>query len=375
MRSSPENKNRSTDEKLQQRFYILNAVVAVILLAAIFISISQFGAEAWHGRQQIALVIPEKKEELGWNKSQYLAIKSVCDELNCDLILRENVLGDYDSCKNVLAELTKRGVNSVYFSNGCHLYDVAKLEIEYPKAAICTFESISALWTGGRYEVLSFEGSYLAGILAGLNTKTNKIGYVAPFMDPEINQGINAFTLGVQRVKPEAEVLLNWSGRWNNPSTEEQAVRNLKALNVDVLTYHQNGDTIPNSCERVGINFIAFNEVYPSHIHYLASIKIDWKAIYDKLFMYKNTYVANGAYAFGMIDNIVDFEVSNKISTREKVLIDTAKWEIENGRMIFGGEIFDSTGNQRCAANETISFNSLYKNMNWLVRGVKIVGN
>ena len=365
----------SIDEELSRRFYILNAIVAVILMAAIFISISQFGAEAWQARRQFALVIPGKKDQPGWNKSQYLAAKSTCEELNFDLVIRENVSSNADVCRKTVDELSKRGINAIMFANGCLLNSIRDFEKIYPKISFSTIESISALHSGGKYSILSFEASYLAGILAGLHTKTNKIGYVAPFMEPEINQGINAFTLGIQRVNPNAEVLVSWTGNWDNPESEEQSVQSLKANHVDFLTYHQNGETVPNTCERVGINFVAFNEVYPSNTCCIASIKIDWQKVYMDFIRYKNTAEVNGNFAFGIKQQMVHFEVLKKISKREQVLLDTALWEIENGRLIFAGEIFDRNGVQRCAANESISLQSLQKNMNWLVKGVRVLGN
>ncbi|MBR1398538.1 MAG: BMP family ABC transporter substrate-binding protein [Selenomonadaceae bacterium] len=365
----------STDEELSRRFYILNTIVAIILLAAIFVSISQFGAQAWQGQRQIALVIPGEKNQLGWNKSQYTAAKKACDELNFDLVIRENVSSDADACRKVADELSKRGVNAIVFANGCLLRSIIEFEKVYPKIKFSTIESISVLHSGGRYSILSYEASYLAGILAGLHTKTNKIGYVAPFMNPEVNQGINAFTMGVQRVNPKAEVLINWTGSWNDPIHEEQAVQNLKAEHVDFLTYHQNGDTVPNSAERAGINFVAFNETYPSHSYCLAAIKIKWNEAYMDLIKYKDAHELKANYAFGINQGLIDFEILNNVTKREKVLIDTAIWEIEHGRLIFSGEIFDRNGVQKCAANETISLKNLQNNMNWLIKGVRIVGN
>ena len=368
-------KSRSNDEELARRFYILNAVVAVILLAAIFVSISQFGAQAWHGRRQIALVISGTKNEQGWNKSQYLAAQNACDELSFDLVIRENVSSNSDSCQKTADELSKRGVNTIIFANGCLMKDIYELEKKYPKISFCTIESISILSSSGNYSILSFEGSYLAGILAGLHTNTNKIGYVAPYMDSEVNQGINAFAMGIQRVNPNAEIFVNWTGNWNNLSSEEQAVQNLKAQGIDMLTYHQNGDTIPNACARLGINFVAFNESYPNNPRCLADIKINWNEAYMDIIKYNEAYELKADYAFGINQGLVGFEILGELNKREKVLIDTAMWEIKNGRLIFSGEIFDRNGVQRCAANEAISLKSLQNNMNWLVRGVKIVGS
>ena len=365
------------EEKLTRRFYLLNIFVTVILLLAISISVYQFGGEAWRTQRQVALILPGVKENLGWDRSQYLSVKSVCEEENFSFILRENVPNDYDACKEVVDELVKRGVTTICFTNGLKLSYLNEFEKIYPQVSFCTIEIISALWSGGRYSILAFEGSYLAGILAGLHTKTNKIGYVAPYSEPVVNQGINAFTIGVQRVNPDAEVLLNWTNTWDNPANDEQAVRNLKAQSVDVLTYHENGETVPNTAERAGMFFISYNEVYPNHNYCLGAIMIDWKKVYSDMIRYrKGLRTGKSSHnAFGVSTNgVVDLAVTNKLSTKEKILIETARWELKNGRFIFGGDIFDRNGVKHCSENETLSFYKLQKNMDWLIKGVRIVG-
>ena len=79
--------------------------------------------------------------------------------------------------------------------------------------------------------------------------------------------------------------------------------------------------------------------------------------------------------AFGVSTNgVVDLATANKLSTREKVLIETAKWELKNGRAIFSGNIFDRSGIKRCSENETMGFYKLQRNMDWLIKGVRVVG-
>lgn len=367
---------KKSSDKFTKRFYTLNICVSILLFLAIFISIDQFGGEAWQGVSRIGLVLPSgSKDDVGWNKSQYVAVKNICDEFDCELVVLENIPRDYESCQKALEDLSKRGVTDIYFSNGCKVSDMMKLAEKYPKNLICTIESVSALWYTGRYTILSFEGSYLAGVLAGLHTRTNKVGYIAPFPNSEINQGINAFTLGVQRVNPNAEVLLNWTGSWDNPVNEFQAIHNLKALKVDVLTYHQNSDAIPKAAMNSGINFISYNESYPQNNYYLGAIRINWMKVYRDLFRYRNAHEASGVVTLGIADNTVFFEMADKISTREKVTIESIKWELSHGKLIFSGDLFDKDGVRKCSANEAISLKSLSKSMDWLIKGVRVVGN
>lgn len=67
-----------------------------------------------------------------------------------------------------------------------------------------------------------YEARYVTGIVAGKETKSNVIGYVAAFPIPEVIRGINAFTLGAQSVNPDVQVKVLWTNTWYNPATENR---------------------------------------------------------------------------------------------------------------------------------------------------------
>ncbi len=369
-----EEKN-SANNKMTSRFKALNLGVGILLIITIFVSIYQFGGKAWSGRGQFALVIPATKDTHGWDGVHYQAMRNIANEFDIDLVLRENVSGEYQTCMQVADELVKRGVKEIFFVNGFKVSGLRELEKKYPHITCSTIESISVLLTKGQYSIATLQGTYLAGILAGLHTKTNKVGYIAPFPDSELYQEINAFAMGVQRVNPNAEILLCWTNAWNNPASEEQAVQNLKAQRVDVLAYHQNGDTVPNTAERAGINFISYNEAYQTHKYFLGAVLINWRKISADLLKFGDNTDNDSNYVFYTLGNGgLIFATTDQLSMREKVAVEEARWEVKNGRLIFSGDIFDTNDVKRCSANEAISFYGL-QNMDWLIKGVRVVGS
>ena len=366
---------KSTDEELSKRFYILNTCVGIILLAAIFISINQFGAQAWQGKKQIALILPGERSMLGWNHTQYVEMKSLTEEKGYDLVIRENISNNYDECLKIAEELSQRGVSQIFFTNGCRLENIKEFEKRYPKIGFYTIETMSLLSPSGKYSVYIMEVSYLSGILAGMRTQTGKIGYIAPFPNAEICQEINAFTLGVKRMKPEAEVLVSWTGNWSNAQNEEQAVQRMKAEKVDVLSYHQNGMTVARTAENLGIKFISSNEEYPEYKNYLAAVKINWAAIYGEIIRMNNLKASYKNYGIGISNNKANLKKSAQITKRERVMLDLATWEIKKGRLIFSGELYDKDGNKISETNETINLKYIQEKMNWLIKGVRVLGN
>lgn len=84
-----------------------------------------------------------------------------------------------------------------------------------------------------------WDGRYLTGLVAGAMTETNVIGFVAAHPIPTVVAGINAFTLGVREVNPDAEVRVVWTLSWFDPPAEKQAAVALVEAGADVVAQHQ----------------------------------------------------------------------------------------------------------------------------------------
>ena len=79
----------------------------------------------------------------------------------------------------------------------------------------------------------------LSGMVAGMMTESNIIGYAGAFPIPEVIRGINAFTLGVRAVNPDAEVRVVWTSTWYDPVVEREAAEALLDQGADIITQHQ----------------------------------------------------------------------------------------------------------------------------------------
>ncbi|MBW3547435.1 MAG: BMP family ABC transporter substrate-binding protein [Actinobacteria bacterium] len=89
----------------------------------------------------------------------------------------------------------------------------------------------------------------LTGLVAGSLTETGLIGYVAAFPIPEVLRGINAFTLGVREVNPEAQVQVVWTSTWFDPAIERQAADSVLDAGADVVSMHQDSPATGEAAE------------------------------------------------------------------------------------------------------------------------------
>ncbi len=104
-----------------------------------------------------------------------------------------------------------------------------------------------------------YEPRFLSGVVAGMKTETNKLGYVAAFEIPEVIRGINAFTLGAQSVNPDVEVEVVWTHTWYDPATEKEAGKALLDNGADVIAQHQDTAGPQQAAEERGKFAIGYN--------------------------------------------------------------------------------------------------------------------
>lgn len=85
-----------------------------------------------------------------------------------------------------------------------------------------------------------YQARYLSGIVAGMNTKTDKLGYVAAMdsSNSEVTGGIDAFALGVYSVNPDAKIYVKVTNSWFDPDAEKAAAQTLLNMDCDVVTQH-----------------------------------------------------------------------------------------------------------------------------------------
>src|SRR3954463_2107727 len=71
------------------------------------------------------------------------------------------------------------------------------------------------------------EAQYVAGIVAGLTTKKDKLGFIAAKPIPQVLRNINSFTLGARSVNPKVTTAVVFTGDWSLPIKEAEATNSL----------------------------------------------------------------------------------------------------------------------------------------------------
>ena len=250
-----------------------------------------------------------------------------------------------------------------------------KLAKEYPDVK---FEHATGYKTAPNmtnYNIRFYEGRYLAGMLAGGATKSNIIGYVAPFPIPEVLQGINAFTLGAKSVNPNIQVKVIWTNAWYDPPKDTDSAKTLLGQGADILTQHTNTSAVASAAEAAGKMVIPYNSdmksVAPNA--QIAALVLNWGPYYAK----KIQQTIDGKWDPTPVwmhykDGAMSLEGvrTDKIPADIVKKMEEVKAKIESGEFHpFTGPIKTNDGKEAAKAGEVLKDNQL-QTMNYYVDGV-----
>jgi simple sugar transport system substrate-binding protein len=134
------------------------------------------------------------------------------------------------------------------------------------------------------YDSRTYEGAYMAGVIAGKMTKTNVLGVVASIPIPEVIRNINSYTMGAQSVNPKIKTKVVWVNEWFNPPKESEAATSLINGGADVLMQNTDSSAVLQTAEKMGKRAFGWDSdmtAYGPKAH-LGSAVINWGPYYVK---------------------------------------------------------------------------------------------
>lgn len=141
-----------------------------------------------------------------------------------------------------LNEFVKGGYDLTW-GIGFQLADAIKTVAEQnPDAKLAIIDSVVDAPNVKSVTFAEEEGSYLVGVVAGLTTKSNKIGFVGGMESPLIKKFEVGFREGVKAVNPDAKFISNYTGAFDKPDLGKAAAATLYNEGVDII-FHASGAT------------------------------------------------------------------------------------------------------------------------------------
>jgi len=226
------------------------------------------------------------------------------------------------------------------------------------------------------YDSRTYEGAYMAGVVAGGMTKTNTVGVVGSIPIPEVIRNINSFTLGAQSVNPKVKTKVVWVNEWFNPPKETEAAQSLINGGADVLMQNTDSPAVLQTAEKAGKYAFGWDSdmtAYGPKAH-LGSAVINWAPYYIKATKeaLDGTWKGGTAVWWGVKEGAIDFvSVSDKVPAEVKAKLDAAKAGLKDGSLaIWKGPITSADGKE-VLAKDAVADDKFLGGINFYVKGVE----
>jgi len=226
------------------------------------------------------------------------------------------------------------------------------------------------------YDSRTYEGAYMAGVIAGKMTKSNTVGVVASIPIPEVIRNINSFTLGAQSVNPKVKTKVVWVNEWFNPPKETEAATALINGGADVLMQNTDSPAVLKTAEAKGKRAFGWDSdmtAYGPKAH-LGSAVINWAPYYIKAVRetLDGKWTGGTASWWGVKEGAIDFvSLAADVPEDAKKKLDEVKAGLKDGSFsIWKGPILGQDGKE-VVAKDAVADDKFLGGINFYVKGVE----
>lgn len=286
----------------------------------------------------------------------------------------ENVPESAADAERVFRQLATDGNKLIFGTSFGFMEAMLKVAKEFPDVK---FEHATGFKTAdnlAQYDVRTYEGAYLAGIVAGKTTKTGKLGVVASVPIPEVIRNIDAFTLGARSVNPKVTTRVVWVNKWFDPGKEREAATTLIGQGVDVLMQNTDSAAVVQTAQEKGVHAFGWDSDMTSFgpkAHLAASIN-NWGVYYiGRVQAVLDGSWKSGTSWNGLKENGIDLGAFNpEVPADVKALVEERKKGIIDGSApIWKGPIKDNTG-KVVIAKDVVADDGFLHGIKFYVEGV-----
>jgi len=225
------------------------------------------------------------------------------------------------------------------------------------------------------YDSRTYEGAYMAGLIAGKMSKTGTLGVVASVPIPEVIRNINSFTMGAQTSNPKIKTKVVWVNEWFNPPKETEAATSLINGGADVLFQNTDSPAVLKTAQDKGKRAFGWDSdmtAYGPKAH-LASAIINWTPYYVKATKdaLEGTWKTGGVW-WGVKEGAIDIvSIAEDVPADTKAKVDAVRAGLKDGSFsIWKGPLVDNTGKTLLKKDE-VADDKFLSGVNFYVKGVE----
>ncbi len=276
--------------------------------------------------------------------------------------------------ERVIRDLVGQGNTLVFGTTFGYMEPMLKVAADSPNVK---FEHATGYKTAPNmrtYDSRTYEGAYLAGVIAGSVSKSGTVGVVGSIPIPEVIRNINAFTLGAQTINPKIKTKVVWVNSWFDPPKETEGAQSLLNQGADVLFQNTDSPAVLQTAEKAGKHAFGWDSdmsaIAPKA--HLASAIINWAPYYIKATKdaLEGTWATGGVW-WGVKEGAIDVvSISDAVSAETKAKVESIKASLKDGSFsVFKGPIVGQDGKE-VLAKDVVADDKFLGGINFYVKGV-----
>ena len=237
---------------------------------------------------KVALILPGRADDVSWNQAAYDGMQRAVKDAKVPVELKvvEQVY-DPVAIEPALRDYAQQGYDLIVGHGFQFQEPIIKVAPEFPNAHFAIGTGYKLAENVGVYDVKMEQGGYLAGIIAGHLTEANLVGAVGGVDVSEIHRGHVAFMQGVKLVNPDAKVVNNFVGDFNDLAGAKEAALSQMKAGADIVW--QSGDGIGiavlGACKEQNTlcfgNIAEQTSLAPDSV--ISSFVYDWAPVYGQM--------------------------------------------------------------------------------------------
>jgi len=312
----------------------------------------------------------------GWTFAHDTARKALEKEFGDKIVTSyvENVPESADA-ERVIRDMATQGNKLIFGTTFGYMETMVKLAPEFKDVK---FEHGTGYKTAENlrtYDSRTYEGAYMAGVIAGTMTKTNTLGFVASIPIPEVIRNINSFTMGAQSVNPKIKTKVVWVNGWFDPPKETEAATSLINAGADVLFQNTDSSAVLQTAEKMGKRAFGWDSdmtAYGPKAH-LGSAIINWAPYYTKAVKeaLDGTWATGGVW-WGVKEGAIDMvSMADDLPAETKAKVESIKAGLKDGSFHpWTGPIVGQDGKQ-VLAKGVVADDAFMGGIKFYVKGVE----
>ena len=312
----------------------------------------------------------------GWSFAHDNGRKALEKEFGDKVVTKfvENVPESADA-ERVIRELATDGNKVIFGTTFGYMEPMLKVAPDFKGVNFQHATGYKTAENMSTYDSRTYEGAYMAGVIAGKMTKTGTLGVVASVPIPEVIRNINSFTLGAQSSNPKIKTKVVWVNEWFNPPKETEAATSLINGGADVLFQNTDSPAVLKTAEAKGKRAFGWDSdmtAYGPKAH-LASAIINWGPYYVQTV--RNALEGKNASTqswWGVKEGAIDIvSMAEDVPAETKAKVDEVKAGLKDGSFaIWKGPIVDNTGKEQIA-KDAVADDKFLGGLNFYVKGVE----